>query len=152
MVVYKGSPPVRKGLQNQIKWNPFQVLLTTYEYIIKDRPFLAKYKWVHMIIDEGHRMKNTNSKLSQTLTQYYSSRYRLILTGTPLQVSERSPRYLLRIGRHRLMTLAVAHRTTFQNSGLSSTSSSPRSSTRKSRSTSGSTLLSPTLVAKTRSI
>jgi ATP-dependent helicase STH1/SNF2 len=38
-----------------------------------------------MIIDEGHRMKNASSKLSATLTQYYSTRYRLILTGTPLQ-------------------------------------------------------------------
>ncbi|KAH8109035.1 hypothetical protein DFH11DRAFT_1516099, partial [Phellopilus nigrolimitatus] len=33
----------------------------------------------------GHCMKNTQSKLSQTLTQYYYSRYHLILTGTPLQ-------------------------------------------------------------------
>jgi ATP-dependent helicase STH1/SNF2 len=30
-------------------------------------------------------MKNTQSKLAQTLTQYYRSKYRLILTGTPLQ-------------------------------------------------------------------
>jgi len=30
-------------------------------------------------------MKNTQSKLVQTLTQYYHSRHRLILTGTPLQ-------------------------------------------------------------------
>ena len=37
------------------------------------------------MIDEGHRMKNTQSKLSQTLSQFYHSRYRLILTGTPLQ-------------------------------------------------------------------
>lgn len=36
-------------------------------------------------LDEGHRMKNTQSKLTQTLTTYYHSRYRLILTGTPLQ-------------------------------------------------------------------
>ena len=35
--------------------------------------------------DEGHRMKNSQSKLSQTLSQYYHSRHRLILTGTPLQ-------------------------------------------------------------------
>lgn len=80
----------------------FQVLLTTYEFIIRDRPHLSKVKWVHMIIgsltlylcrpfadqyalDEGHRMKNTQSKLSQTLTQFYHSRHRLILTGTPLQ-------------------------------------------------------------------
>ena len=32
-------------------------------------------------------MKNAESKLSQTLSLYYQSRYRLILTGTPLQVS-----------------------------------------------------------------
>jgi len=28
----------------------FQVLLTTYEFIIRDRPHLGKIKWVHMII------------------------------------------------------------------------------------------------------
>jgi ATP-dependent helicase STH1/SNF2 len=91
VVTYKGSPPVRKSVQAQMKVTGFQVCLTTYEYIIKDRPFLSRYKWIHMIIDEGHRMKNSNSKLSQTLTQYYNSRYRLILTGTPLQVGCRFP-------------------------------------------------------------
>ncbi|ORY76015.1 SNF2 family N-terminal domain-domain-containing protein [Leucosporidium creatinivorum] len=85
MVSYKGTPNQRKEAQNQIRAGNFQVLLTTYEYIIKDRPLLAKIKWLHMIIDEGHRMKNAQSKLSITLTTYYSSRYRLILTGTPLQ-------------------------------------------------------------------
>lgn len=84
-VVYKGPPNARKSLQGVIRSDDFQVLLTTYEYIIKDRPILSKIKWTHMIIDEGHRMKNTNSKLSFTLTQYYFSKHRLILTGTPLQ-------------------------------------------------------------------
>lgn len=84
-VVYKGNPQARKAFQQQIRYGNFQVLLTTYEYIIKDRPVLSKIKWIHMIIDEGHRMKNSSSKLSATLTQYYSTRYRLILTGTPLQ-------------------------------------------------------------------
>lgn len=84
-IVYKGPPNQRKAQQQQIRYGDFQVLLTTYEYIIKDRPVLSKIKWVHMIIDEGHRMKNAQSKLSGTLSQYYSTRYRLILTGTPLQ-------------------------------------------------------------------
>ncbi|KAL3419469.1 rsc complex subunit [Phlyctema vagabunda] len=84
-VVYKGPPNARKQQQQQIRYGQFQVLLTTYEYIIKDRPVLSKIKWIHMIIDEGHRMKNSQSKLSATLTQYYTTRYRLILTGTPLQ-------------------------------------------------------------------
>lgn len=84
-VVYKGPPNARKQQQAQIRYGNFQVLLTTYEYIIKDRPILSKIKWTHMIVDEGHRMKNTQSKLSSTLSTYYNSRYRLILTGTPLQ-------------------------------------------------------------------
>ncbi|KAF8546993.1 hypothetical protein OG21DRAFT_1490621 [Imleria badia] len=84
-ISYKGNPMQRRNLQAELRMGQFQVLLTTYEYIIKDRPILCKIKWVHMIIDEGHRMKNTQSKLAQTLSQYYHSRFRLILTGTPLQ-------------------------------------------------------------------
>ena len=84
-IVYKGPPLTRKMLQMDIRQGDFQVLLTTFEYIIKDRPLLSKIRWLHMIIDEGHRMKNTNSKLVQVLRQYYHTRYRLILTGTPLQ-------------------------------------------------------------------
>ncbi|KAM3478541.1 hypothetical protein MY8738_005862 [Beauveria namnaoensis] len=84
-IVYKGPPNARKQQQEKIRQGRFQVLLTTYEYIIKDRPILSKIKWFHMIIDEGHRMKNSNSKLSATIQQYYNTRFRLILTGTPLQ-------------------------------------------------------------------
>jgi ATP-dependent helicase STH1/SNF2 len=84
-VVYKGPPNVRKPLQHIVKSGDFQVLLTTYEYVIRDKAVLSRIKWEHMIIDEGHRMKNTQSKLSATLTQFYVTKYRLILTGTPLQ-------------------------------------------------------------------
>ncbi|AAS53055.1 AER375Cp [Eremothecium gossypii ATCC 10895] len=84
-VIYKGTPNQRRSLQHQVRIGDFDVLLTTYEYIIKDRSLLAKHEWSHMIIDEGHRMKNAQSKLSYTLTHYYKTRHRLILTGTPLQ-------------------------------------------------------------------
>ncbi|KAK6349608.1 hypothetical protein TWF696_005892 [Orbilia brochopaga] len=84
-IVYKGPPLARKAHQAQVRSGDFQAVLTTYEYIIKDRPVLSKVKWAYMIVDEGHRMKNSESKLSFTLTTYYTCRYRLILTGTPLQ-------------------------------------------------------------------
>jgi len=85
MISYKGPPPVRKELAKRVRARDFDVLLTTYEYVIRDKHILSKIRWVHMIIDEGHRMKNTKSKLSYTLTEHYHSDYRLILTGTPLQ-------------------------------------------------------------------
>ncbi|KAI5958362.1 STH1 [Candida theae] len=85
VIVYKGSQQQRRSMQSDVRYGNFQVMLTTYEYVIRERPLLAKFHYSHMIIDEGHRMKNANSKLSQTLRQYYKTKNRLILTGTPLQ-------------------------------------------------------------------
>ena len=84
-ISFKGSPNERKAKQAKIRAGEFDVVLTTFEYIIKERALLSKVKWVHMIIDEGHRMKNAQSKLSLTLNTHYHADYRLILTGTPLQ-------------------------------------------------------------------
>lgn len=84
-IAYKGQVQQRRLLQQQIREGNFQVLITTFEFIIKDRNILSKIKWKHMIVDEGHRMKNAESKLSVTINTYYHTRYRLILTGTPLQ-------------------------------------------------------------------
>lgn len=39
---YKGSPNNRKEMQAQMRGTKFNVLITTYEYIIKDRGILAK--------------------------------------------------------------------------------------------------------------
>jgi len=84
-IQYKGSPQYRKTIQSQLKTSKFNVLLTTYEYIIKDKSTLAKIKWKYMIIDEGHRMKNHHCKLTQVLNTHYIAPHRLLLTGTPLQ-------------------------------------------------------------------
>ena len=50
VISYKGNPAQRRALQSELRNANFQVLLTTYEYIIKDRPHLSKLRWVHMII------------------------------------------------------------------------------------------------------
>merc|ERR1711892_451765 len=82
---YKGSPNIRRILAQQVKASRFNVLITTYEYIIKDKPVLSKVKWKFQIIDEGHRMKNHHCKLTTVLNTHYMSPHRLLLTGTPLQ-------------------------------------------------------------------
>uniref|UniRef100_A0A6B2EAH9 Putative chromodomain-helicase dna-binding protein n=1 Tax=Phlebotomus kandelakii TaxID=1109342 RepID=A0A6B2EAH9_9DIPT len=85
VVSYKGSPAGRRHVQNQMRSTKFNVLLTTYEYVIKDKSALAKLSWKYMIIDEGHRMKNHHCKLTQVLNTHYNAPHRLLLTGTPLQ-------------------------------------------------------------------
>lgn len=82
---YKGSPNIRRQIAQYLKASKFNVLLTTYEYVIKDKAILAKLRWKYMIIDEGHRMKNHHCKLTQILNTHYSAPHRLLLTGTPLQ-------------------------------------------------------------------
>ncbi|KAH6812952.1 P-loop containing nucleoside triphosphate hydrolases superfamily protein [Perilla frutescens var. frutescens] len=86
-IVYCGPPEERRRLfKEQIVCQKFNVLLTTYEYLMTkhDRPKLSKVHWHYIIIDEGHRIKNASCKLNADL-KHYRSNHRLLLTGTPLQ-------------------------------------------------------------------
>ena len=105
IILYKGNPTRRRKLHTELCTGQFQILLTTYEYIINDCPVLCEIKWVHMItgevvtcravrpltryVDENHRIKNTQSKLAQTLTQYYHS-FPPHSRWTPLQQPSRA--------------------------------------------------------------
>ncbi|GAB4854668.1 hypothetical protein Ancab_023251 [Ancistrocladus abbreviatus] len=77
----KSGQITSQSKQERIK---FDVLLTSYEMINLDSASLKPIKWESMIVDEGHRLKNKDSKLFSQLKQY-SSRHRVLLTGTPLQ-------------------------------------------------------------------
>lgn len=85
-VVYRGTPLVRKQIfKDEVEPGHFNTLFTSYEYIMKDRTVLKRIFWQYIIVDEGHRMKNANSKFAQTLGTSYRSKNRILLTGTPLQ-------------------------------------------------------------------
>ena len=45
---------------------------------------VLKFKWEYIVVDEAHKIKNEESQISKRLRQL-DSRYRLLLTGTPLQ-------------------------------------------------------------------
>ncbi len=84
-MTYKGDPSTRKLLLYQMRSEKFNVVITTYDYIIKDKTSLNKVAWQYIIVDEGHRMKNFKCKFAQVLGLHYQSAHRLLLTGTPLQ-------------------------------------------------------------------
>ena len=85
LVPLKGEQNARKAALRQIQTSPFHALITTYEYIMREKGALSKIKWIYLVMDEGHRIKNKAGKLAATLSMY-TTRHRLILTGTPLQV------------------------------------------------------------------
>ncbi|KUF97119.1 hypothetical protein AM588_10009279 [Phytophthora nicotianae] len=64
----------------------FDVLITTYEMAsATDLYKLAQINWQLMVVDEAHRLKNRNSKLSNILHTRFTYESMLLLTGTPLQ-------------------------------------------------------------------
>ncbi|XP_062228270.1 CHD3-type chromatin-remodeling factor PICKLE-like [Phragmites australis] len=67
--------------QSRIK---FDVLLTSYEMINMDSAVLKNIEWECLIVDEGHRLKNKDSKLFGQLKDY-NTKHRVLLTGTPVQ-------------------------------------------------------------------
>lgn len=46
----KGTPALRRGFVPQLRSGKFNVLLTTYEYIIKDKQILAKVKETEVLL------------------------------------------------------------------------------------------------------
>ncbi|KAK3394894.1 chromatin remodelling complex ATPase chain ISW1 [Podospora didyma] len=62
----------------------FDVCITSYEMILREKAHLRKFAWEYIIIDEAHRIKNEESSLAQVI-RLFNSRNRLLITGTPLQ-------------------------------------------------------------------
>ncbi|KAK9182550.1 hypothetical protein WN944_025695 [Citrus x changshan-huyou] len=87
-VVYDGRPDERKAMREECfsERGRFNVLITHYDLIMRDRQYLKKVQWIYMIVDEGHRLKNHECALAKTISGYQIQR-RLLLTGTPIQNS-----------------------------------------------------------------
>lgn len=82
---YTGTAPARKEMwKDQVESMCFNVLVTTYEFAMRDVTALSKLQWKYLIIDEAQRMKDRESKLAKAIDKIAFER-RLLLTGTPLQ-------------------------------------------------------------------
>jgi SWI/SNF-related matrix-associated actin-dependent regulator of chromatin subfamily A protein 2/4 len=47
-IVFKGDKDQRKRLEPNIRRGNFNVLLTTYDYVLKEKSLLGKIKWKYM--------------------------------------------------------------------------------------------------------
>ncbi|MEN2500834.1 MAG: SWI/SNF-related matrix-associated actin-dependent regulator of chromatin subfamily A member 5, partial [Marteilia pararefringens] len=79
-----GQEERREIIANTIKPGNFDVLITTFELCIIECKAIKAHNYQYIIIDEAHRIKNENSRLSEVV-RVFESNNRLLLTGTPLQ-------------------------------------------------------------------
>lgn len=69
------------GQKKQTLTEDYPLIITSYEVLIQDRPFLEKMKYKYIIVDEGHRLKNFNCKLIRELYKLETDN-KLLLSGT----------------------------------------------------------------------
>ncbi|CAN6287011.1 unnamed protein product [Urochloa humidicola] len=90
-IIYHGDKVARAEIRrkfmpkSQTAVSPdFPIVVTSYEMAMSDAKFLAHYKWKYVVVDEGHRLKNSKCKLLREIKRIPMDN-KLLLTGTPLQ-------------------------------------------------------------------
>uniref|UniRef100_M4B8C8 Uncharacterized protein n=1 Tax=Hyaloperonospora arabidopsidis (strain Emoy2) TaxID=559515 RepID=M4B8C8_HYAAE len=81
---FMGSKDERALQRETVVKRNFDALVLSYEVAIIEKAILQKIKWKYLLIDEAHRVKNENSKLSRVVREF-KVEHRLLITGTPLQ-------------------------------------------------------------------
>ncbi|CAF0748348.1 unnamed protein product [Brachionus calyciflorus] len=88
--IYSGSVSERENLRrtffnkNKDPNTRYNVFIVSYDIIRHDMQYFCNQKWNYCILDEGHLIKSSKTKLSKAIKQIRAS-HRLILTGTPIQ-------------------------------------------------------------------
>ena len=84
LIVLNPIKEEREETLKEISKNKFDVIITSYEGVNICINNLKKIKFECLIIDEAHRIKNEHALLSKNV-RIIDSKFRLLVTGTPLQ-------------------------------------------------------------------
>ncbi|KAL1303613.1 hypothetical protein AAFC00_006976 [Neodothiora populina] len=83
--LHKGAGAARGRIFDDENDAGFDILITTCEVFVAEKNWFQKaFVWRYIILDEGHKIKNEKSNVSQAL-QTLRAEHRLLLTGTPMQ-------------------------------------------------------------------
>ncbi|KAL6935574.1 related to ISWI chromatin-remodeling complex ATPase ISW2 [Hanseniaspora guilliermondii] len=83
--ILQGDKTYRYKFIHDVMYNcKFDVLITSFEILMKEKNALKRFLWRYIVIDEAHRIKNEESLFSRTIRSFHSLN-RLLVTGTPLQ-------------------------------------------------------------------
>lgn len=96
-IMYHGDAKKRTAIRQEMKTRGFfnpklrnkwalqpRIICTTYEMVTRDARSFRRIEWRYIVVDEGHRLRNMDTKLLKELKTLVSAN-RLIITGTPLQ-------------------------------------------------------------------
>lgn len=91
VILYTGVPEAREIIRRyelfidgKASQPLVDVVITSFEGGLLEASTLRKFHWALMVVDEGQRLKNRNSKLFTALKDFRTD-HRLLLSGTPLQ-------------------------------------------------------------------
>ena len=81
-VCYTGPLATRRRIQlDQLE---AQLVITSYDIVRADIDVFANMFWNYVVLDEGHIIKNSSTKIAQAIKQL-TAEHRLVLSGTPIQ-------------------------------------------------------------------
>lgn len=86
-VRFHGPKPERDRIKSEElnDITEFDIVVTTYEILVSEANYFRhKFVWTTITVDEGHRLKNEKSQLSEKI-RCIPCVCKIILTGTPLQ-------------------------------------------------------------------
>eukprot|EP01080_Neovahlkampfia_damariscottae_P001698 gene1698-467_t len=81
---YHGNEYERTIQREKIKKENVDVILTNYERFNSDFTFLRRISFNVLVVDEAHKIKNPSTIISSTVKSL-NAKFKLMLTGTPLQ-------------------------------------------------------------------
>ncbi|WVO17696.1 hypothetical protein L204_105394 [Cryptococcus depauperatus] len=79
---YLGTAFERASLRRNLY--SYDVVISSYESVRSDIAELSKLNFLYCVLDEGHIIKNTKTKLAVAVKQL-KAQHRLLLSGTPIQ-------------------------------------------------------------------